>query len=87
MLLGDVVARVWPERQLDGLAGKPLVLVREVAGAQLHVALDLIDAGVGTRVMLMTGEPAQRIAGDVPADAVVTAIVQADAIPKAGAKA
>lgn len=84
MLLGDVVARVWPERQLDGLAGKPLVLVREVASANLHVALDLIDAGVGTRVLLVTGEPAQKIAGEVPADAVVTAIVQADAIPKVG---
>ena len=79
MLLCDVVARVWPERQLDGLAGRPLVLVREVDGGATRVALDLVDAGVGARVLVVTGEPAHRLAAGPPVDAVITAIVKTDA--------
>mgnify|MGYP000726774672 CR=1 FL=1 len=78
MLLCDVVARVWPERGLDGLAGKPLVQVREVAGGATLVALDLVEAGVGSRVLVVTGAPARDIAGGLPVDAVVTAIATAD---------
>ena len=80
MLLCDVVARVWPERQLDGLAGKPLVQVREVAGGATLVALDLVEAGVGARVLVVTGSPARDIAGGLPVDAVITAIAAADAV-------
>lgn len=82
MLLCDVVARVWPEKQLEGLAGQPLVLVREVDGGASRVALDLVGAGVGVRVIVVTGEPAHRLAGGPPVDAVVTAIVNADTAKK-----
>lgn len=73
MLLGEITARVWPEQQVDGLAGRPLVLVR-TAGGDI-VALDLLGAGPGAKVLVATGEPARHIAGGAPVDAVVTALV------------
>lgn len=76
MQLGEVVGRVWPERQNAGLVGRTLVQVRCDAG--MVVALDPIGAGLGTRVLLVTGSTAQRIADGAPVDAVVTAIVQSD---------
>jgi len=78
MLLCDIVGRVWPERSLDGLAGRSLVLVRDVSGGPALVAYDMVDAGVGARVLVATGEPARHIAGGPPVDAVVTAIVASD---------
>lgn len=75
MLLCTVVAQVWPERQVPGLAGKPLVHLREIEGGSSLVALDLVDAGIGATVTVVTGQPAQQIAGGLAVDAVVTAIV------------
>ena len=86
MLLCDVIARIWPERAIDGVAGRPIVLVRDVEGAATHAALDLIEAGVGARVLVVTGEPAQRISGGLPVDAVVTAVVGGDKVASAGRK-
>lgn len=77
MLLGEIVARIWPEQQVDGLAGRPLVLVRTRGGDEV-VALDLLGAGPGARVLVATGEPARHIAGGAPVDAVVTAVVGED---------
>jgi ethanolamine utilization protein EutN len=75
MLLCTVVAPVWPERQLPELAGKPMVQLRELHGGRVLVALDLMEAGVGATVTVVTGQPAQQIVPGLPVDAVVTAIV------------
>lgn len=82
MKLCQVVGRVWPEQQLEGLNGKALVAVRDVHDDQVLVALDLVDAGVGSRVLVVTGEPARAISRHAPVDAVITAIVNADAIAR-----
>ena len=84
MLMCDVIARLWPERAVEGLAGRPIVLVRETESAAVHAALDLIEAGVGSRVLVVTGEPAHRISGGLPVDAVVTAVVAGDTVAPAG---
>ncbi len=78
MRLGEVVGRVWAERQLDGLGGRTFVSVQVAGGLPPVVALDLIGAGVGSQVLVVTGEPAYRIADGAPVDAVVTAIVRQD---------
>ncbi len=57
-----------------------MVLVREVEGKAVFVAFDLVEAGVGSRVLVVTGEPARQIANGVPVDAVVSAIVRTDEI-------
>ena len=78
MRLGDVVGRIWPERAIEGLGGRPLVLVKDRGDGSQRVALDLVEAGVGARVIVVSGEPARRIAGGAPVDAVIVAIVRED---------
>lgn len=65
---------------MEGLAGRALVLVREVEGKAVLAAFDLVDAGVGARVLVVTGEPARQISNGVPVDAVISAIVHTDEI-------
>lgn len=78
MRLGEVIGRVWPERQIDGLAGRTLMQVRTDEPACTLVALDLVGVGVGTQVVVVMGEPARQIADGAPVDAVITAIVRRD---------
>lgn len=74
MLLGDVVARVWTDRQLDGLHGQRMVQVRDRDNDSSLVAIDLIGVSVGNRVLIATDEAAQAVCRG-PVDAVVIALV------------
>ncbi len=58
MILGEVVGRVWSERQHAGLDGRRLVLVRDPDSGARHVAVDLLDAAAGMTVLLATDEAA-----------------------------
>ncbi len=87
MRLCDIVGRVWPERSLPGLDGRALVSVREVDSGATFVALDLMEAGPGARVLVVEGSPARALAGDKPIDAVVMAIVSADVTHSPGSSA
>lgn len=80
MILCDVIGRVWPESPLEGLNQKALVTVRDVHSGAIQVALDLVGAGTGARTLVVVGEPARVIANGAPVDAVITAIVAADAV-------
>lgn len=73
MILADVVGRIWSDRQLSGLDGKRMVVVRDEAGARL-VAVDLIDVTTGDVVLIATDEAAVQVGG-APIDAVVVARV------------
>jgi microcompartment protein CcmK/EutM len=75
VILGEVLGRVWAERQHTGLDGQRLVLVRDLASDARHVAVDLLDAGTGTTVLIATDEAAAA-ATDLPwDDAAVVALV------------
>ena len=63
MILGEVLGRVWAERQHTGLDGRRLVLVRDLASDARHVAVDLLDAGTGTTVLVATDEAAAAVTG------------------------
>lgn len=75
MILGEVLGRVWSERQHAGLDGRRLVLVREHESGARHVAVDLLDAGTGTTVLLATDEAAAAATGVPSVDAAVVALV------------
>ncbi|HSK60015.1 MAG TPA: EutN/CcmL family microcompartment protein [Actinomycetospora sp.] len=75
MILGEVVGRVWSEREVDGLGGLRMVIVREPGSEQRHVAVDLLDAGTGTTVLLATDEAAAAVTGRSCVDAAVVALV------------
>jgi len=76
VILGQVVGRVWNERQVPGLDGRRLVAVR-VPGAAPVVAVDLIEVAEGNVVLLATDEAAQAAAGGNAAgiDAAVVSLV------------
>ncbi|MDF2979093.1 MAG: hypothetical protein K0S40_3821 [Actinomycetospora sp.] len=75
MILGEVVGRVWSEREVDGLAGLRMVIVREPGSEQQRVAVDLLDAGTGTTVLVATDEAAAAVTGRSCVDAAVVALV------------
>lgn len=75
MLLATVVGKVWAERQLEGLDGRRLVMVRDATSTAMTVAVDLVDVSPGSTVLVATDEAAQAVLGQGPVDAVVVALV------------
>ena len=82
MILGKVVGTVVATRKDERLAGSKLLLVQPVQpdgsprGATL-VAVDTVDAGVGERVLVVSGSSARMAEGmaDRPVDAAIVGIV------------
>lgn len=75
MILGEVVGRVWSEREVDGLGGMRMVMVRDPDSGTQRVAVDLLDAGTGTTVLVATDEAAAAVTGRSCVDAAVVALV------------
>jgi ethanolamine utilization protein EutN len=75
VILGEVVGRVWSEREVDGLGGVRMVMVRDADSGERRVAVDLLDAGTGTTVLLATDEAAAAVTGRACVDAAVVALV------------
>jgi ethanolamine utilization protein EutN len=75
VILGEVLGRVWSERQLEPLDGRRFVLVRDTGSGAMHVAVDLFDAAGGTTVLVATEEAAAAAAGASWVDAAVVALV------------
>jgi len=92
VILGEVVGRVWNERQVSGLQGRRLVAVRIARAGEAVVAVDLLGVGPGSVVLIATDEAAQAAAGADASgvDAAVVALVSgaddlASLLPGAGA--
>jgi ethanolamine utilization protein EutN len=71
--IGTVTGSVWATRKATCLSGQTFLVVR--TNAEDLVAADQVGAGIGDRVLLVTGESAARYCMDAPVDAVVVAIV------------
>ena len=81
MILGEVVGRVWNDRQVPGLQGRRLLLVRDLAGDAQLVAVDLVEVAAGDVVLVVQDDAAQ-VAAAAPVDAAVVAVVAgADELP------
>jgi microcompartment protein CcmK/EutM len=83
MYLGTVVGDVVSTHKNERLEGKKLLLVRRLAldmqpeGAEL-IALDVVDAGVGDRVLVVQeGSSARKIFDDpwIPVQAVIVGVL------------
>ncbi|WFE39879.1 EutN/CcmL family microcompartment protein [Micromonospora sp. WMMD998] len=75
MVLGEVVGKVWADRILAPLQGRRLVLVRVRPDGPDLVAVDPLNVGVGTTVLVVTDEAAAAVAGETTVDAAVVALV------------
>ena len=54
MILAEVIGRVWCDRQLAGLSARRLVTVRDISDRTTLVAVDMLDVGLGTTVLVTT---------------------------------
>ena len=83
MRVAKVIGNIWATRKEDRLSGLKLLLVKPQnilnPGDDLLplVAADIIGAGVGETVLIVSGSSARSAAGDmnIPVDATVVGIV------------
>ena len=68
MRLGTVAGPVWMTRKHPAYEGRTLLVVRPEAGGAEVLAVDLVDAGKGDRVLLMEeGSGARQLLEDAEA--------------------
>ncbi len=67
MTVCTVVGHVWATKKENSLSGLKLMVVREERGgrktAPEYVAADLVGAGIGERVLVVSGSTARRACG------------------------
>ncbi|WP_373068678.1 EutN/CcmL family microcompartment protein [Gemmatimonas sp.] len=74
MILATVVARVWADRKVDQFHGTRMMACRAHGDDSLTVAIDLVEAALGARVLIVTDQAATDLAG-CPTDAAIVALV------------
>ena len=82
MIFAQVVGTVVATRREDGISGAKYLLVQQCshrgeARGRYHVALDVVDAGVGEMVMIAQGSSCRQtdLSDRKPVDALVCGIV------------
>lgn len=73
MKIGMVTGSIWATRKADCLQGQRFLVVQ--SGLEEIVASDQVGAGVGDKVLLITGSAAARFCMEAPVDATVAAIL------------
>jgi ethanolamine utilization protein EutN len=73
MKIGTVTGSIWATRKAQSLAGQTFLVVR--SESEELVAADQVGAGMGDRVLLVTGTVASRFCMEAPIDAAVVAIL------------
>lgn len=73
MKIGTVTGSVWATRKAACLQGQTFLVVESDGTAM--VAADQVGAGIGDRVLLVTGTVASHYCMNAPIDAAVVAIV------------
>ena len=88
MLICRVIGHVWATKKQEALSGQKLMIVKETETAQgkgdVFVAADMVGAGVGEDVLVVTGSTARRAAGKegVPVDSAIVGIIDSMEIMK-----
>ena len=73
MKIGTVTGSVWATRKAQCLSGQTFLVVQTLAGTM--VAADMVGAGKGDRVLVVTGSAAARFSMEAPTDAAIVAIL------------
>ena len=88
MLIFRVIGHVCATKKQDAVNGQKLMIVKETETAQgkgdVFVAADMVGAGVGEDVLVVTGSTARRAAGKegVPVDSAIVGIIDSMEIMK-----
>ena len=80
MVVCKVVGHVWATKKDPSLEGLKLMLVQDDTGsckAPILVAADVVGAGIGERVLVVSGSTARKAFGrdDVPMDMAIVGII------------
>ncbi|GHV33434.1 ethanolamine utilization protein EutN [Synergistales bacterium] len=82
MIICRVVGHVWATKKEESLTGLKLMVVREIGASgdlegSAFVAVDVVGAGIGEQVLVVSGSTARIAAGggDVPADCAIVGII------------
>lgn len=81
MMICKVVGHVWATRKEEALCGHKLMIVREETTTRRNgatfVAADSIGAGIGEKVLVVSGSTARRAIGsdDTPVDSTIVGII------------
>lgn len=82
MIIGKVIGNVWATRKEDSLNGLKLMVVRRIdpinsGNHESFVAVDCVGAGIGERVLVVTGSPARKALRnqESPVDAAIVGIL------------
>ena len=82
MIICRVIGHVWATKKEARLEGLKLMVVREEDGPKnmkdkLYVAADVVGAGIGEKVLVVSGSTARKAFGreDVPADMAIVGII------------
>ncbi|MCR6544904.1 EutN/CcmL family microcompartment protein [Dehalobacterium formicoaceticum] len=85
MLIGKVINSIWSTRKDESLKGAKFMIVQlqdtpEKDKGRIIVALDMIGAGIGERVLITQGSSARRMPNfkDAPIDATIVGIIDED---------
>lgn len=90
MIICEVVGHVWATKKEDSLSGMKLMVVKQVdyyseKQGTTFVAADVVGAGIGEKVLVVSGSTARRAFGrdDVPIDAAIVGIIDSLEVEKA----
>ncbi len=89
MIIGMVIGNVWATRKEDRLNGWKLMVVQRIDAAsnekhESFVAVDCVGAGVGERVLVVTGSSARAALRnpETPVDAAIVGILDDKSQPE-----
>lgn len=79
MIICRVIGHVWATKKEERLEGLKLMVVREENSTrkQVYVAADAVGAGIGEKVLVVSGSTARSVfgGGSVPADMAIVGII------------
>lgn len=79
MIICRVIGHVWATKKEENLEGMKLMVVREEQSAKknVHVAVDVVGAGIGEQVIVVSGSTARKAFGNenIPADMAIVGII------------
>jgi len=81
MIICKVIGHVWATKKEESLTGLKFMVVQETEtikrNGQIFVAVDTVGAGIGERVLVVSGSTARRAAGsdNCPVDCAIVGII------------
>lgn len=89
MVICEVVGHVWATKKEDSMSGMKLMVVRRTdlwgnGSGEEFVAADVVGAGIGERVLIVSGSTARRAFGsdNTPIDAAIVGIIDSLEVDK-----